>query len=165
MPTLAVFSREFVLDLCDGEDVVATEILYFLRLKGYGAAITPTVGHSLVDMANVDQNKLAMQALFKLREPSPLLLAPQLTPVQHGYAEQAVNALMAKLDLPEHMKNVALIIAEAAVLESRFLILDDAELEELDVSKINPILSGQGLATLQIFDRTHFYGLISGQRV
>jgi hypothetical protein len=162
--TLAIFSREFVLDLCDGEDVLVTETLYFCRIRGYVAAITPTIAHSLMDMANVDQNHDAMRALFELRGADPIMAAPVIPGLKNGYADIAAKEIMAKLDLPESRRNLCLIIGEASVLEAKYLILDDAELDGLDVAKINPILVSQNLAPLHIYGRGEFFGFVSGQR-
>jgi hypothetical protein len=161
------------MDLCEGEDALAEEIMYFTRLRGYVPAITPTIGHALVDMAGQDQNRAAMATLFNLERGAYGIQFPTLDPIARdssqirvntGIAGFAADEIVQELNLVDADKTTALVIAEASVMKAQFVVLEDTELTNIDQRRVNSVLSKRSLVTLKISGRMDFYGYVSGQR-
>ena len=144
---LGAIDSQLLLDACDG-DRMADETLFTLRVRGYLPTASTTTVHELMDMALEDKNQLAMDGLSMLsRQPHHAkIYAPEIDRVDYGYACSAADLLLDKSLVPD--MNLGLIIAEAASLQAKVILLDDEILHPLDQKAINSVLSDRQLATL-----------------
>ena len=138
-------------DLASGSDI-AHSFREAFQHKGYSLEVGPTVlleAHYLHEHGTPAQQRLSMTALTQLLQ---WKIQPfDLSPVEHGIAEQFCLRLHRKNLLPDEEINDGLILAEAALAEIPVLVTSDKHLLHIEESQLRLCFDDADLPMVSCF--------------